>query len=462
MAGDLGSCSSFRWFEREPEDYDESGFGHIEDHTMIQIGHLVYLIGKLNEHNDQADTRIPVLDIEELRWTSVPIPVNRIRHTAFSKNDKIYVLGGTSTYEAGAQLCLDVITHTCTENPVYGVDPFPRLGAIGEYVESLDTFVLFGGNGANGEASNSMFCLKVEAMEWVEPVTKGTKPSPRSEHCSCVAGKSIYVFGGQDTANNRQFGELFVCEANNFVWTWSMACVANRSKYNSAMAYAFGRVFIFGGRGRPFAYSRDLYVYDTVAGDMSTVSTSRDRDASKLRLFGALAQLLRGHDMIRIGSRLVVAGGYRLGNSIMELAADASAHSRNTIMIQDPIEVFPARSPYQVQPAVPMSSDARKQEEMFTALSSAMWQSEPGPGRKFLVAKNWIDALQRFLSSPKAIRAHPGPVSNNTLFADHLFYEKRFVHSDRLVLLSKKKWDLLMKWFGGEFVLNLFRTGMNL
>ena len=427
------------------------------NHKMLAFGHFVYLVGKASTLTGDEQTHMAVLNTATFEWTSFPVAVDRKEHVAFAKNDKIYVLGGLSSDGHSPPICLDIITQSCTEKEVYGVNPFPRSAATGEYVERLDVFVLFGGIASDGLASNHLLHLHAETMEWIEPMTKGMMPAPRCEHCSCWAGDSLYVFGGRDR-NMGYFGDIFICRERKGSWNWSFVRdVHDGTLYGSSMTYTLGRIFIFGGtKENSFSFAtQNLYVYSPRDDDLHHVPAAAGHRANSAKFVqcGALARSSRYHDMIRLGSRLLVTGGPYLSCSVMELSAEEGLIIKNTPRIVGSTEVFPAESSYVIRSAVSVYV-SEKQKQMLRDLRSFSWDRQGSASSKFMVDLKWFKTMKDYVFSG-GVDEHPGPVTNSVFFEDHLFYERFNVHNMDYIVVTEAKWNMLMKWFGGKSVIVL-------
>jgi hypothetical protein len=101
---------------------------------------------------------------------------------------------GTPSQRAALKIASSPIVTTVKE-----VYPAPRSRHTAVLVQKTEheplRVILFAGGGKN-KIFDDLWILDVEKMEWYQPHTTGTKPSPRWGHTANVIGDKMYVFGG--------------------------------------------------------------------------------------------------------------------------------------------------------------------------------------------------------------------------------------------------------------------------
>ena len=454
----LGSSPAFSWDRRAPRLARDFAFKTLHSHRAVALGHKIFVIGgshdmRLVKDTEDTERWLPVLDTVAYAWTAFSIPLEvypRVEHGAFAQDDKIHFFGGIGPVTPHEHWCLDVVQPSCFPKRVYGENPFPRVGAAHALVEKLNVFVMFGGKGPDGHFSNDVFCLNVGSLEWYEPAVSGRKPSRRKGACACVANSVFYMYGGCGTENT-PCGELYGFAESCGAWRWT--CLYDPSdrrvppRSNCAMAAVEGRVFIYGGRVQDEAQDT-LYFYSIADRYLHEVGDGQNPENAKFCYHGCPPNRLINHQMLTVGSELIVTGGENLHPSYMTLQPDAGYVGEAYSIIPDDVkEIFPDRSPYIVVPEVGKVQEQSAVKLIVKALLEVDITKKVESGTGFLVVRTWMSNLQRFLTS-ESLDDYPGPVDNSALFEPHMFYEvQSFPEYD---WVSSKGWEVLMKLFGGE------------
>ena len=474
---DLGKCSCFQWHEYSATIPPSFSFDSITHHKAFVFGHKIYLVGgnsnlRHKREAENVDVRwLPVLDTVVCQWETIPIPSEvgtREHHEAFAINDKVYFFGGQDNTMGITcqQWCLDVVDRSCIPKNVHGTNPFPLSASAGGFVERLNVFVLFGGIGADNSVSNRVLCLNAGSMDWYEPVVSGARPAARKGASACVVDKTIYVYGGYGVVGGvvHEFGQLLALTENYGVWNWTCLYdpTAQRPKplilprSYCAMKAVHGRIFIYGGRidGRA---SEDLLFYSIDDESMHEVADgrwSKNHNFRKFLSYGTAPYQLSNHQMVKLGSRCIVTGGFPLKSDFMTLEADTGYVGENfKIELNELEELFPDSSPYEVVPAVSREIKPSEIREILGSINEVNFLAAATAEIGFLVSADWMLSLEKFKASESCVDI-PGPVNNSAFFEKHGFYEKVERALPKYCCVSEQAWNVFMKWFGGKLHLS--------
>ena len=112
------------------------------------------------------------------------------------------------------------------------------------------------------------------------PEQKGVPPSPRSDHCACVAGSRIILSGGRGWSHGKNPGfhnEVFVLETKKMEWqqpegfnpedddpiTWSkLPTTLWNHMARNIESVPTDRIFFFGGQTSPREFSNTISIMD--------------------------------------------------------------------------------------------------------------------------------------------------------------------------------------------------------
>ena len=231
--------------------------------SATQIGTAVYIFGgNLYRKFDCSDLLFK-FNLQDKTFTRLRLPediVARQRLTTFYAGDYIYFYGG----EEGRDLPLkglfrfNVLDEEVERCVTVGAEPGPAEGISGDYIESLDLFVVFGGRKAGGVCSNALYRLHEKRLWQVENAL-GVAPRERFGHSSCCVEKSsicaqIFMFGGayMDNDDKMFLNDLHMLEYYNGAARWSEVQVLRNgpmARRRSTLSYYSGRLFLVGGSG---------------------------------------------------------------------------------------------------------------------------------------------------------------------------------------------------------------------
>lgn len=99
----------------------------------------------------------------------------------------------------------------------YGKPPIPRHSCTITFHEPFDLLMVYGGKNDNNSPSvfNDLFVMNVFDLNWIQINLFGVPAPPRAEHCACIIGKALVIFGG---SNNEGYlsSDLFMINLDYF------------------------------------------------------------------------------------------------------------------------------------------------------------------------------------------------------------------------------------------------------
>ena len=174
------------------------------------------------------------------------------------------------------------------------------------------------------DLSNDLLSLDVDARHWTRLAPKGSPPTPRSHHSSCVVGRRLFVFGGR--VRHGSNNQLFMIELGVKKLYWQEIRVTGAlpgSRYGAALcSVGKNRLVLYGGM--PSLVHTDLYLFDGLrSGDpqWKRVSTS-----GGYICIGDKPMLRHGACLVYAGEKILMFGGEAPdGTSYYELVADKAS-----------------------------------------------------------------------------------------------------------------------------------------
>ena len=231
--------------------------------SCTQVGPKVFVVGKLNH---PGNATIAVYDFQANEWKHSThqglLPRGIHGHTSFLLDDRLYLHGGRNVnYHPVSDLFyLDLVTlelikcDESTENS----RPSARYYHIGEYLERLRRFVVFGGY-QPGEYCSDLWALRVEDHTWTKVEAKGKIPTDRNGHCSCAVGERIFVYGGNSMRNYEDSLHVLDCGRSSFVWSRVFVQLGLIRKLAS-LTYYNGMLLLIGGHSGTLEDTADVFV----------------------------------------------------------------------------------------------------------------------------------------------------------------------------------------------------------
>ncbi|GBG72775.1 hypothetical protein CBR_g12343 [Chara braunii] len=153
-------------------------------------------------------------------WKS-RVPRGRAGHAAAVYGDTCYVFGG----HMGENKCTDeLLSYDFRKKEWFSFNPDPGGPCERDGHTACiagDTLYVFGGekSGSEEELLNDLYCLNLQTMTWsiVPPTDDNPAPSPRRGHSACVLGGAIYIFGGHNSHGERR-NDLFRFDLVTLTW----------------------------------------------------------------------------------------------------------------------------------------------------------------------------------------------------------------------------------------------------
>jgi len=145
-----------------------------------------------------------------------------------------------------------------------------------------------------------------DTQQWTAPVTHGTPPPPRSNHCSAVIGKRMYIFGGLQRVDTDLIDSNDIHYLDTVTMTWHTPDVTGDvppPRCGHKMATVEGKIYLFGGGNGDDWVNKfnDVHVFDP-----------QHEEWSKLTTTGSMVDSTTFACFWNIGRFLFVYGGGRI------------------------------------------------------------------------------------------------------------------------------------------------------
>ena len=220
--------------------------------TVSLVGGRVYIIGRTGRHSEKNATSVYYLDIPSNSWHFVPsLGPYLMHHVSMLVTDKIYIFGGLDKNRLNGRdlWAFDFATKEFLKCPTSAVKPQLRHNCIGEYVESVNMIVIFGGYYDNDRnRGNDLWRLSMDSMTWCETIAKGEAPSARSNHASCSDSNTVYIFGGYKRVE--RLNDLHILSFTPSSITWSQPVTSGFTpggRSSHSLSFVSGKLILFGG-----------------------------------------------------------------------------------------------------------------------------------------------------------------------------------------------------------------------
>eukprot|EP00850_Spirogloea_muscicola_P010682 SM000063S20072 [mRNA] locus=s63:645048:649445:- [translate_table: standard] len=254
-----------------------------------------------------------VLDLDNDVWYSPGCagarPLARAFHVAVVVDVNLFIFGGRSgRRRLGDFWMLDTDTWQWVELEGYGELPSPRDFAAGCTMNDGKLVIHGGWDGIKW--LSDVYILDTNAMEWRLLMVTGPFPAPRCGHSATMVEKRLLIFGGRG-GGGAILGDLWALKGlfegeTEAGWTQlKLSGTAPGSRCGHSMTSTGSQVVIFGGHSTGGWLTRyDVYYDDAVVLDRATVQWK------KLGLSSKPPEARAYHTLTRIGSRLLLFGGY--------------------------------------------------------------------------------------------------------------------------------------------------------
>ena len=230
------------------------------------VGGNVYVVGPITRTSGGIhNSVVAVLDVKRNAWKWVKTK-HQVSNAGgmFLYNDLLYWVG-RSTADRSRLVKFDLLLKHWEECKTVGADPGSRVHFTSNFLERSGKFVVFGGM-ALGRPLDSLAVLLMPQQRWVEPKSKGTGPSGRWQHGSCIREDTIYIFGGWGP-NSRVDPRIFLLKLqpdNVAVWSSPMT---NANIVGAVSSFVFAplgnELLIIGGSGNTGDHRMTRYNLET-------------------------------------------------------------------------------------------------------------------------------------------------------------------------------------------------------
>ena len=274
-------CKQFSWSRRIPKgdkDATNNRFGC----TATLLGHFIYVLG-----GSRQTSSMSLLNLQTNTWSALrvsqPERFEFILHTANLIEDKI-VLFGLDPEEGRPNELADmyILDPLLLEIQVMRTFPKPRYRqshSIDLY-ERRNILVMFGGFPKTQPGRGQLKLLDLDTRCWFKPLVKGSAPSPRGRHGSCMIGSRLFIYGGdaKDSRNNNVF---IVDLAARRSMAWAKIRLEVNPEFGRIgpgfVHVGAGRLLIFGGycTGN-LANSNELFLLEKVGRPQQKCSLVKD------------------------------------------------------------------------------------------------------------------------------------------------------------------------------------------
>lgn len=163
----------------------------------------------------------------------------RSNHTEFGKFPKLHKANKTLMAEQASSV---------EKGKWRYVGPSPRYGHTSSIVpEFPGHFIVIGGCGGANHYLNDVHVYDTENGRWYNRVCEGNVPSPRAFHTACVWKDSIYVFGGKNVSGVSNGLHIFNIHRGWMTISRAQMPVRPAARSNHCACVVGDRMFVFGG-----------------------------------------------------------------------------------------------------------------------------------------------------------------------------------------------------------------------
>ncbi|XP_073277803.1 acyl-CoA-binding domain-containing protein 4-like [Primulina huaijiensis] len=194
------------------------------EHGAAVIGDKMYIFG--GNYNGRYLNDLQVLNLRTWTWSKVEVRAGTdgiatacAGHALipWNENKLLSVAGHSKDPSETIQVkVFDLQACTWSMLKTYGKPPVSRGGQSVTLVGK--TLVIFGGQDTKRSLLNDLHILDLETMTWDEMDTMGVAPSPRSDHAAAVhVDRYLLIFGGGSHATC--FNDLHVLDLQTMEWS---------------------------------------------------------------------------------------------------------------------------------------------------------------------------------------------------------------------------------------------------
>lgn len=252
MSGNLGTCNEFRFQKLEPtESLDDDAFG-LHSHSLTLVGNRLYVLGGMFGTTQFSKkvlsfnyyTKTWKVEIDELPESYV----FRMMET-FLHGDALWSIG-EKHLRKDTVWRFDLVTKDLTVVETTGdyyllQEVLPMWSCFAEGISKLIVAVYPRPNART--AVQDFYALNVDTKVWRKVPSKGKRPEPGTGY-EQVACHNHHLYALSKT-RDKGF-TLFILDVKQEPWIWSTPDfygVLPSARNRASIAYAGGRIFVFGG-----------------------------------------------------------------------------------------------------------------------------------------------------------------------------------------------------------------------
>lgn len=253
------------------------------NHAAAVIGNKMVVVG--GESGNGLLEDVQVLNFDEFSWTtassklylsptSLPLKIPACKgHCLVSWGKKALLVGG-KTIPASDRISVwafDTETECWSLMEAKGDIPVARSGHT--VVRSSSVLILFGGEDAKRRKLNDLHMFDLKSLTWLPLQSKGTVPSPRSNHVAALhEDKTLIIFGG--ATKSRTLNDLYSLDFETMIWSRMKKRAFHPSPRAGCCGVLFGtKWYIAGGGSRKKRHAETL-VYDVLKQEFSVAVAS--------------------------------------------------------------------------------------------------------------------------------------------------------------------------------------------
>ena len=319
-------AARFKWRQVNPKgQLKPTNYRFLCSATLV--GQYIWVIG--GTHKSFSRT-FSLLDLNAQTWSNV-VPENNSTyvyksHTATLFEDSLLIYGVATDSLGTFNRVGEVISFNPLLNEVRVVPTFDnpkmppyRYEHTAEILEARKLLVVFGG--IPKVNSRQLYLLDLFSRTWSRPQEKGTIPSFRRKHGSCLVGSRLFVYSGKP-GNDGKADIYTVDIIRRDVVHWQHVAVHGDlgcERLGAAIHYVGGgRIFVFGG----FEYSirsnsQELFVLDNITSNLPICRLVRARGSSQFGFSytGLTPSARESSKFIGTPNKLILLGGTAYDNS---------------------------------------------------------------------------------------------------------------------------------------------------
>ena len=242
--------------------------------ASARVGAFLYIgghYGLQHDENRKACSVLGVLNLQLRMWEWIPF------NGYFGQGSKMFLLEDSlfcfgprdfRSQRSGSLSRFDLALKEWSLYETVGEKPGTRSYFSGDFLETLNRYVVFGGYGRSNQ--NEVYILDMPTRRWFKAVARGTPPSGRFQHGSCVHKGVVYMFGGWGNGA-RHRDELYLLKVGRgqtVSWSSPRTNALEFGPRSSFAFISFGRVLLLCGGFNDAGFA-GLAFYDPDLGEFN-------------------------------------------------------------------------------------------------------------------------------------------------------------------------------------------------